>query len=174
MKKEITKKSLLLDWIIPIGAAILLAMLINKFIIFKITVPTGSMIPTVEPGDQLFVTRIYNPDKINRGDIVVFKSEEFEDLLLKRVIGLPGDHVEVKEDGSVYINGKYLEEPYVKNVDYKQGTFDVPEGKFLMFGDNRADSNDSRYWNNPYIDGSEIKAKAQVIVYPFNRVGFVS
>ncbi|MPQ42602.1 signal peptidase I [Clostridium tarantellae] len=173
MNKETIKKSFLLDWIVPIAAAVILALLINHFVLFKISVPTESMVPTVEAGDQLFVTRIYNPNKIKRGDIVVFKSEEFEDLLLKRVIGLPGDHVEVKEDGSVYINGEYLSEPYVKNVDYKAGIFDVPEGKFLMFGDNRANSNDSRYWHNPYVDGSEIKAKARIIVYPFNRIGLV-
>lgn len=168
------KKSFFNDWVIPIGAALILAFLINKFLVFKVEVPTESMVPTVEAGDQLFVTRVYNPENIKRGEIVVFKSQEFEDLLLKRVIGLPGDHVEVNDEGNVYINGKLLDEPYVKNPSPQTGMFDVPQGKFLMFGDNRANSNDARYWLNPYIDGSQIKAKAKLRVYPFNRIGFVN
>ncbi len=90
------KKSFFLDWIIPILATLLLATLIHQFLLFKIKVPTGSMMPTVEIGDQLFVTRIYNPNNIKRGDIVVFNSDELKEPLLKRVIGLPGEHVEKK------------------------------------------------------------------------------
>lgn len=172
-EKNPEKKSFFYDWIIPVVAAIFLAFLINKFVLFKIAVPTESMVPTVEAGDQIFVTRIYNPDNIDRGDIVVFKSEEFEDLLLKRVIGLPGDKVTIDDKGIVYINGEALDEPYVKNQKAEEREFNVPEGKFLMLGDNRANSNDSRYWSNPYIDGSEIKAEARVRVYPFDRIGFV-
>lgn len=168
------KTSFFLDWIIPILAALLLASLIHKFLLFKIKVPTGSMMPTVEIGDQLFVTRIYNTSNIKRGDIVVFNSDEFSEPLLKRVIGLPGDHVEIKSDGSVYVNGNKLEEDYVKYPGGKTDmSFNVPEGKFLMLGDNRNNSDDARYWNDPYVDGKDIEAKAQITVYPFNRIGFV-
>lgn len=167
-------KSFFLDWIIPILAALLLATLIHQFLLFKIKVPTGSMMPTVEIGDQLFVTRIYNPNNIKRGDIVVFNSDELKEPLLKRVIGLPGEHVEIKSDGSVYINGNKLEEDYVKYQGGKTDmSFDVPSGKFLMLGDNRNNSDDARYWSNPYIDGKDIEAKAQLTVYPFDRIGFV-
>ena len=160
--------------VIPILAALLLAALIHQFLLFKIKVPTGSMMPTVEIGDQLFVTKIYNPNNIKRGDIVVFNSDELKEPLLKRVIGLPGEHVEIKSDGSVYINGNKLEEDYVKYQGGKTDmSFDVPSGKFLMLGDNRNNSDDARYWSNPYIDGKDIEAKAQLTVYPFDRIGFV-
>ena len=168
------KKSFFLDWIIKILADLQLAALIHQFLLFKIKVPTGSMMPTVEIGDQLFVTRIYNPNNIKRGDIVVFNSDELKEPLLKRVIGLPGEHVEIKSDGSVYINGNKLEEDYVKYQGGKTDmSFDVPSGKFLMLGDNRNNSDDARYWSNPYIDGKDIEAKAQLTVYPFDRIGFV-
>lgn len=172
--KNTKKKSFFLDWIIPILAALVLAFLIHKFLLFKIKVPTGSMMPTVEIGDQLFVTRIHNPNNIKRGDIVVFNSEELKEPLLKRVIGLPGERVEIKSDGSVYINGEKLEEDYVKYPGGKTDmTFDVPEGKYLMLGDNRNNSDDARYWSDPYVDGKDIEAKAQLTIYPFDRIGFV-
>lgn len=171
---SIKNKSFFLDWIIPILAALLLAYLIHQFLLFKIKVPTGSMMPTVEIGDQLFVTRIYNPNNIKRGDIVVFNSKELNEPLLKRVIGLPGEHVDINSDGLVYINGNKLEEDYVKYQGGKTNmSFDVPSGKFLMLGDNRNTSDDARYWNNPYIDGKDIEAKAKLTVYPFDRIGFV-
>ncbi len=79
-----------------------------------------------------------------------------------------------KSDGSVYINGNKLEEDYVKYQGGKTDmSFDVPSGKFLMLGDNRNNSDDARYWSNPYIDGKDIEAKAQLTVYPFDRIGFV-
>lgn len=167
-------KSFFFDWMIPIIAAIVLTLLINKFLIFKVSVPTGSMSPTIKPGDQIFVTKIYNPKLIKRGDIVVFYSHELNDRLIKRVIGLPGEKVEIKDDGKVYIDGKLLDEPYVKFPSDKKASFVVPEGEYLMLGDNRADSQDARYWNNPYIDGKDISAKAGLRVYPFNRFGFVN
>lgn len=163
----------LLDWVVPIGAAILLAMLINKFLLYKVSVPTESMYPTIKKGDQMFVTKIYNPQNIKRGDILVFYSNELKDLLIKRVVGLPGETVEVKDNGDVYVNGKYLEEDYVKNPDSKTGNFKIPEGKYLMLGDNRANSADARYWNNPYIDAKDIQGKARVRVFPFDRIGLL-
>ena len=161
------------DWIIPIICAIILATLINKFLIFKVEVPTGSMEPTVMPGDEIFVTRIYKPENIKRGEIVVFKKAGEKELLLKRVIGLPGDTVNIKDGGKVYINGKLLNEPYVKYLDPLGGTYHVPAGEYFMLGDNRADSKDSRYWKDPYIPGDNMVAKTWLRVYPFNRFGFL-
>lgn len=167
-------RNLFSNWLIPIILAILLAVIINKFILYKIVVPSQSMSPTVEVGNQLFVTKVYNTSNIKRGDILVFNSDELHELLLKRVIGLPGDNVEIKKDGSVYVNGEKIKEDYVKYPGGKTDmSFNVPEGKFLMLGDNRANSNDARYWANPYIDSKDIDAKAQIIIYPFNRIGFI-
>lgn len=162
-----------LDWVVPIGAAIILAALINKFVLYKVSVPTESMYPTIKKGDQMFVTKIYNYKNIKRGDILVFYSHELNDLLIKRVVGLPGESVEIKDNGDVYINGTYLAEDYVKNPENKSASFKIPEGKYLMLGDNRANSEDARYWNNPYIDAKDIQGKARVRVYPFDRIGFL-
>ncbi|WP_042439641.1 signal peptidase I [Clostridium amazonitimonense] len=161
------------EWILPIFLALIIAGLINKFLIFKVYIPSESMLPTLKVGDQLFVTKIYNTEKIEREDIIVFYSNELEDLLIKRVIGLPGDTVEIKDDGKVFVNGEELKEEYVKHQDDRGGKFKVPENKFFFLGDNRANSKDSRWWKDPFIDKSDIKGKAQVRVYPFDRVGMV-
>lgn len=161
------------DWIIPIALAVILAQLIIHFVMFKVEVPTPSMAPTVNPNDQFFVTKVYNPENLKRGDIIVFKSEESTDLLFKRLIGLPGDKIDIREGGKVFINDKEYKEDYVKNPSNDQGSFAVPKGKYFMLGDNRADSKDARFWKNPYIDGSAIQAKAQIRIYPFDKIGFI-
>lgn len=110
---------------------------------------------------------------IKRGDIIVFYSDELKETLIKRVIGLPGDHI-VIHDGIVNINGNDIKEDYVKNNARYNGTFDVPEDKFFFLGDNRPDSWDSRRWKNPYIDKSNIKGKAVFRFYPFSKMGSLS
>lgn len=165
------KESFFREWIVPIIWAIVISILINKFIFFNVTVPTGSMIPTINKDDKFMITRIYNTNNIQRGDIIVFYSEELQELLIKRAIGLPGDHIEIN-NGKVKVNGEILREDYVKNNDDYSGTFDVPEGEFFFLGDNRADSWDARRWINPYIDSSYIKGQARLRIYPFNSVKF--
>ena len=170
--KEEKKGNFFTEWVIPIAIALALALLIKQFLIFKVYIPSGSMIPTLNEGDQLFVTRVYNLDNLKRGDILVFDSDELDDVLIKRLIGLPGDKIKIVS-GTVYVNGEELEEDYVKNPDNISGEFEVPEGKYFFLGDNREISYDARRWENPYIDGSDIRAKAQVRVYPFSDFGFV-
>lgn len=166
-------KNIIKDWLIPIIIAVILAFLINKFLFFKINVPSESMYPTIMIGDNIYVTRIYNSNNIKRGDIIVFYSEELKMTLIKRVIGLPGEKVEVKSDGTVWVNNSQIKESYVKYNGGKTGSFIVPEGKYLFLGDNRANSDDSRYWENSYISSKDIQGKAQIIVYPFNRIGLL-
>lgn len=166
-------KKFFMDWIVPIAIAVLIALAINKLLLFKIVVPSESMFPTIKINDQIFVTKIYDTSKIKRGDIIVFYSDELNELLIKRVIGLPGEKVEIKDDGSVFINGTKIDEPYVKNTSNQTGSFNVPEGHFLFLGDNRSNSRDSRYWDNPYISKDKIKGKARIIVYPFSRFGLL-
>ena len=164
-------KNIIFDWVIPIAVALVIAMLIQRYWIFKVKVPTGSMIPTIQEEDRLYATRIYNLENIERGDIIIFESKELDDTLIKRLIGLPGDKIEMK-DGVVTVNGEVLADEYVKNKDYKEDeTFEVPEGKYFFLGDNRSSSFDSSKWKNPYIDGSDIKGKAQIRVFPFSRFG---
>jgi signal peptidase I len=148
-----------------------LAFVIHKALIFKIYIPSLSMSPTLEVGDQCFATRVYNKDNIKRGDILVFYSDELESLLIKRVVGLPGEEVEIKNDGSVYINGVKHDEPYVENQSDMSATFKVPEDHYLFLGDNRANSKDARFWENKYISKDDIKGKARIRVFPFNRFG---
>ena len=82
---------------------------INKsvFVVFKVKIPSESMVPTLNVGDRLFVTRVYNPENLNRGDVVVFYSEEKNECIIKRLIGKPGDKIVIK-DGVVTVNGETL------------------------------------------------------------------
>lgn len=159
------------DWIIPIVLALALAFFINTFVFFQVSVPTSSMYPTIKPGDRIIVTRVYNPSNLERGNIVVFESDELKETLIKRLIGLPGDDVLVDDSGNVYINGELLDEPYIVNPNNKAGNFKIPEDKYLFLGDNRANSRDARYWEEPFIDSSKIKGKARFILFPFKRFG---
>lgn len=172
MSKEIKKSNFFNEWIVPIVVAVILAILINRFLIFKVKIPSESMVPTLNVGDRLFVTRVYNPEKLKRGDIVVFHSDEKDEDMIKRLIGLPGDKV-IINNGIVTVNGETLEEDYLGTIDTYNGEFEVPEGKYFFLGDNRYWSLDSRYWENPYIDGSDIKGKAQIKVYPWRDFGKV-
>lgn len=161
------------EWVIPIFAALVLAWLINTFIVFRIEVPTGSMIPTINNDDKIFVLKSYDKDNFERGDILVFKSiEEDGMLLIKRLIGLPGDHVELIE-GKLFINGEEIAEPYVVNDLNFTGTFDVPEDHLFFLGDNRETSRDARYWQNPYISKDEVIGKGGFRIYPFDNIGFL-
>jgi len=164
-------KKIFSDWVIPIVAAIIIAILIKKLLFYQIVVPSGSMYPTIKIGNKIIVTRIYKMENLKRGDIIVFNSTELKTRLIKRLIGLPGDEIVIKDKGKVFINGKKIEETYVvypENLDEK---FKVPKNKYLFFGDNRANSFDARKWGNPYIDSNDIEGKAQFIVYPFKRFG---
>lgn len=161
------KSNFITDWVMPIITALIITTLIHKFVFINVFVPTGSMIPTINLDDKVCVTRIYDYDSIKRGNILVFYSDEYNERLIKRVIGLPGDHVEITH-GKVKINGEEIKEDYVKNNDDYSGTFDVPKEKYLFLGDNRAISSDARLWQNPYIDKSKIEGKAQFIFFPFS------
>jgi len=168
--EENNNKGFLYEWGIPIVVAVVLALLITKFIVFKVYIPSESMVPTLNVGDRLFVARVYNEEKFERGDILVFESDELEEKLIKRLIGLPGDKILI-ENGEVYVNGEKLIEDYIGNADRFNGEYEVPEGKYFFLGDNRLWSKDSRYWINPYIDGKDIIGKAQFKVYPFSEIG---
>ena len=165
-------RKLILDWIIPIFIAVTLAFLINKFIVFKIEIPSESMVPTLNVGDRLFASRVYNLENLNRGDLVVFDFEPEAKLYIKRLIGLPNDEISIT-NGIVSVNGEILIEDYVINQDEFNGEYKVPEGKYFFLGDNRANSGDSRYWKDPYINSKDIRGKAFIKVYPFNDIGFV-
>lgn len=144
----------ILSWVEVIVVAVVLAWFITSFIIVNATVPTGSMQDTIQPGDRLFGLRLtYMFSDPKRGDIAVFYYPVDYALgkktnYIKRVIGLPGETVEIK-NASIYIDGQKLEEDYLKEewIRCNDGyTFEVPEGCYLMLGDNRNNSLDARYW----------------------------
>ncbi|MCB2293439.1 signal peptidase I [Clostridium algoriphilum] len=164
-------KKIFQDWILPIIAAIIIAFVINKLIFFNVTVPTGSMLPTINLGDKILVTRVHNKNNLKHGDVIVFHSDELGEDLIKRLIGLPNDEVEIKADGSVYINNKIITESYIVYPGGKTGKFKVPQGSYFFMGDNRINSLDARYWEKPYIPGKDIMGKARIIISPFSRFG---
>lgn len=167
---KIVSKRIFKEWIMPIIIALVLVILINKFLFFNVYVPSTSMVPTINKDDKMVITRIYNTNNIKRGNIIVFYSDELNKTLIKRVIGLPGDHI-VIHDGIVNINGEDIKEDYVQNNEKFNGNFNVPKRKFFFLGDNRANSNDARRWVNPYIDEECIKGEAIFRFYPFNKLG---
>lgn len=129
-------------------------------------VASASMEPTIMTGDCVIAGKIsYKLKSPKRGDIVfVTGHSDDEKVLLKRIIGMPGDHIEFK-DGYVYINDLRCDERYLAD-DVETNcrlSFDVPEDSYFVLGDNRENSNDSRYWDNPYVSLSELSAK--VIFY---------
>ncbi|MEM1254074.1 MAG: signal peptidase I [Cyanobacteria bacterium P01_H01_bin.21] len=148
-----------------------------RLVVEQCIVPSDSMTPTLQINDRLFVRRsqTYRP---NIGDIMVFtppdqalqdRSEKAEDLLyVKRVIGLPGQQIAIKE-GQIYINNSALVEPYVQATSaYEWGPETVPANSYFMLGDNRQDSSDSRDWG--YVPEANILGAAYKIYWPSDRV----
>lgn len=162
-KKKGGFKAELISWITTILVALILALGINNFLIVNAKVPTGSMENTIMPKDRIIANRLaYITSDPERGDIVVFKYPDDETVLyVKRIIGLPGDKVEVI-DGKVYINDSKepLQEDYLKEEMYgTYGPYYVPENCYFMMGDNRNDSLDSRFWENTFVQREKILGK---------------
>ncbi|QSX06989.1 signal peptidase I [Sedimentibacter sp. zth1] len=161
------------EWVVPALIALVIVLLLNAFVFQLVTVPTGSMISTIMPKDRLYVNKIMDVDSVEREDILVFKSKELDKLLVKRLIGLPGEKVDIKSNGDVYINDVKLYEPYAvpTTTPCREQTFIIPEDCFFFLGDNRPVSKDARYWNEPFINKSEVRGRAVFRFFPFNRIG---
>lgn len=164
-------KKIVKGWVIPFGIEILVLLFVIKVLFFFVVVPSGSMIPTIDEASVLFATRVHDPTTLERGDIVVFQSDELGITLVKRLIGLPGDTVILDKEGKLSINGEPVEEPYVFHKAAVKGEFHVPEGRYLFLGDNRSGSNDARMWKQPYISGDKIQGKAQFTIWPVAKFG---
>lgn len=173
--KEVNLFREVLSWVLTFSAAIAAALFIKCFIIITAFVPSGSMENTIMTNDNLVGFRLaYLFDEPKRGDIVIFYYPDDESQkFIKRVIGLPGDKVEIR-DSKIYINGSEepLNEPYLKedwviaNGPYE---YNVPEGCYFMMGDNRNDSKDSRYWIHTYVSSDKIIGKAELIYWPIKH-----
>ena len=168
-------KKLWKEWILPLGVEVLVIVFLLKVVFMLVLVPSGSMLPTIQKNSVLFCTYLHNMDKVERGQILVFDSEELGKTLIKRLIGLPGETVVIREDGSITVDGQPLEEPYVVYPQMGQEMeFEVPEGHYLFLGDNRAGSEDTRYWEEPFIPAEKIKARARFTLWPLSRFGGLS
>lgn len=183
------KNSLLkeaLQWVLAIVIAVLLALFIRGFVFEQALVVGDSMQDTLHDGQRLIVYKtgyFFNPPE--RGDIIILKYHEgtfkylpFPDPneidYIKRVIGVPGDVIDIK-NGSVYVNGKKLDEPYAKGTTEKYGMdfpIRIPPDKVFVLGDNRENSSDSRQIG--LIDFNRIRGKAVFRIYPFNKFGLIA
>jgi signal peptidase I len=186
------KKSTVREYFESICVAVILALFVRTFIVQAFKIPTGSMENNLLIGDHLLVNKfVFAPtlfaseravlpiDPIRRGDILVFKyPEDPERDFIKRVVGLPGETVELKGQ-TVYIDGKALDEPYVHflfpadavpegfDVRRQFGPVTVPADHYFMMGDNRDNSQDSRYWG--FMPRSYVKGKALFIYFSFGE-----
>ncbi|MCR4745990.1 MAG: signal peptidase I [Lachnospiraceae bacterium] len=158
----------IIEWIAVVVVAVVLAYFVNHFIIVNAIVPSSSMEKTIMTGDRVIGYRLaYSFSEPERGDIIIFKFPDDESkLYIKRLIGLPGETVEIKE-GKVFVNGEALDEPYLTvTTEGTFGPYTVPEGHYFMLGDNRNNSADSRYWNNTYLAREKIVGKAVFKYWP--------
>lgn len=118
-----------------------------------------SMAPSLVPGQRLLARRLPEKGQVQRGDIVMVHSEELGRVIIKRIVGLPGERVRIDDHGGVRIDGVTLVESYVKYRGGPTGTFTVPEGSLLLLGDNRAESCDSRSWQQPFLPITCVQSK---------------
>jgi signal peptidase I len=159
--------------IILIVAFALVFGFVRPFVAEAYEIPSGSMVPTLEIGDRVLANKfIYRFHEPNRGDIVVFESVENQDqTLIKRVVGLPGDEIQLRS-GTLFVNSEPQNEPYL-NKDLPSldsyGPVTVPEGKVFVMGDNRGDSADSRVFGPLPIEN--IEGEAFLRFWPLSRIG---
>lgn len=188
------------EWLVVFAASFILVMLLNTAVFATTQVRQTSMKDTLLEGQHLFVEKLsYLFRDPSKGDIIVFIEAEYptnyldrvkiflKDVseifkpvesktnirLVKRVIGVPGDKIDIR-DGKVYLDGKLLEESYVKGQTYQrdmQFPVTVPEGKYLVFGDNREVSKDSRTFG--FIERSQIEGKVIFRFWPMNKLGWL-
>ncbi|MFA6078389.1 MAG: signal peptidase I [Candidatus Omnitrophota bacterium] len=181
------------EWTESIIIAVVLALIIRAFVVQAFKIPSGSMIPTFEVGDRIFVSKFIYGAKIPftdfrlpavrqpiRGDIIVFKSPETPKKdFVKRLIALGGETVEIK-DSSIFINDKMIDSPssiraitYYNVGDYgREGVpVKVPKNAYYVLGDNSGNSRDSRYWG--FVPEKNVIGKAILIYWPLNRVRII-
>ena len=189
--------SVLRELPILLVVALAVAIVLKTFVVQAFFIPSGSMEPTLKPGDRVLVQKVvYGPD---RGDVIVFSDPqgrpgpdrgivggfvhwlsstlgierpEHEDFI-KRVIGLPGETVELR-DGRLFVDGVRIQQPYLKGaVDTREyGPVRVPEGALFVLGDNRLNSNDSRFGLG-FVPVDKVVGRAFAIVWPPSRVGWI-
>ncbi len=188
----IRKKSALREWIESIIIAFILAAVIRTFVVQAFKIPTGSMRPTLLEGDIILVNKFLYGAKIpftdlrlpevrnpQRGDCIVFiYPENPKKDFIKRLVGLPGEVLEIRS-GTIFINGKPVLDPVFSKIYYynkgdlaEEGKVTViPQDNYFVLGDNSASSQDSRYWG--FVPKKNILGKAILIYWPLKRVRII-
>jgi len=187
---EEKKKSTLREYTEAIIIAILLALFIRTFVIQAFKIPSGSMLPTLQIGDHLLVNKFIYGIRVpftgkvlvpikdpKRGDIIVFRYPKDRSTdYIKRVVGVPGDNVLIKNK-KLFINDRAVEDPHAhftspailpasQNPKDNFGPISVPQGKLFVMGDNRDNSSDSRFWG--YVDSNDVLGKALIIYWSWD------
>lgn len=190
MARDIRRKSVFREYFEAIVIAIILALFIRTFVIQAFKIPSGSMLPTLLIGDHLLVNKFQYGIRMpvtgqllvpikhpKQGDIIVFRFPKDRSIdYIKRVIGTPGDTVEIR-DKKVYVNGNAIDDPHAHlssstilsaNASPRDnfGPILVPEGKFFVMGDNRDNSYDSRFWG--FVDERDILGKAFILYWSWD------
>jgi signal peptidase I len=185
-------RKVLLEWVVLIGGALVIAFVIKTFLFQAFYIPSESMTPTLQVGDRVLVNKLsYRLHDVNRGDIVVFESPDAPGAgdvkdLVKRVIGLPGETVEAR-DGQVYVDGRPLDEPYLpkgtttdirtipqhceRPAGGQAAGCKVPADSIFVLGDNRGASKDGRVFGP--IKESEIVGRVFVRIWPLGELGLL-
>ena len=180
------------EWLESIIIAFFLAMFIRTFFLEAFKIPSGSMIPTLQVHDRLMVNKLRYGPKIpftdkrlpgfgtyHRGDIIVFiYPKDPKRDFIKRLIAMGGETVEIRS-GDIYINGKLVTDPRIKNIFYyNRGPYGqegqkvvVPKGYLYMLGDNSGSSSDSRFWG--FVPEKNVIGKAEFIFWPPHRIRFL-
>jgi len=194
------RRSLLRELPVLVGTALVIALLLKTFLVQAFFIPSPSMVPTLRPGDRILVDRLaYRFGDVQRGDVVVFTDPSArhddgvvsrvvtwlveglgvtrpqDDDFVKRVIGLPGDTIEIS-DGTVLVNGTALDEPYLNTPEDTRsfGPVTVPDGDLFVLGDNRLQSADSRFpppEGLGFVPIDHVVGRASLIVWPPSRMG---
>ena len=166
-------------WIFQIAVTLSLAAVVAIFFFQSITMQESSMEPTLETGERFFVNKlIYKFTSPDRGDIIAFTKDGSDDapIHIKRVIGLPGETIEIR-DGVIYIDGEEYEEkgdlPQITNPGLAEDGVTLGNDEYFVLGDNRNNSEDSRFAEVQNIDKKYIEGKLWFCIYPADQMGFV-
>lgn len=180
-----------LEYSVVIAAAVLVALAVQAWLVKPYRIPSESMLDTLRPGDRVLVNRaVYHLREPHRGDVIVFRYPDDPSVVfIKRVVGVPGDRLEVK-DGRLYVNGRLCREPYVHRTSGQTDPtvaqaaiagstlhdpwslaepYAVPAGQFFVMGDNRTDSGDSREFGP--VARSQFVGRAFARYWPPGRIG---
>ena len=167
------EKRMAFRWLLIPVTALTCALVLNLFVLICAIVPSKSMESTIREGSLIVAFRLaYANHEPARGDVVLFRHEELGgSLIVKRIVGLPGETFEIRE-GCLYINGEKapFEEAYATGeMTDDFGPVVIPSDSFVVLGDNRSASHDSRFWQQPFVERQQIEAKAEWILWPSPR-----